>query len=423
MQKIEVELVSEGDKEMHYIRARSQSPESNGELSPRLQQQAKKRLAITAAVFVSVIVLCALGGLIYQEAGNPFGPVNQTNPDLTPFEERSPDGIVLAIMFSGVVLVLLFYAALFSSPFRKRLVAALEDTTVQQIKIEEGYTLECWARDEPRQEPEQSCSEAILKALGKLPFAFATFPQWLLVYAVVCGLLVVGFGAMGFFLMTGIASMPKRDDTPAWTEVSWQVINGVFTTLALWRHPQRIRFAALLFKGDYRLNQSQRGEGTGPEDHERYAVLLFLTEARARTVCIIRNLNCFFQYIVCIFMWGYLPRCWEEERRLNRDCQSRPGWAVPVFLVLAMGCDIVSNVITEAGKKELHRLYKVTEKLPSGVTVEDGEAEALTPHRNSFKRETRDSNRAKSYDSTDGSPFLGPDAYPVESEVPEPKLS
>merc|ERR1712224_600572 len=55
------------------------------------------------------------------------------------------------------------------------------------------------------------------------------------------------------------------------------------------------------------------------------------------------NICC--QYLVCFFMWAWLPRCLQEERNLKIDCKSRPPWGVPVFLVMGMGTDIASNAI------------------------------------------------------------------------------
>eukprot|EP01065_Artemidia_motanka_P009550 TRINITY_DN1489_c0_g2_i2.p1 TRINITY_DN1489_c0_g2~~TRINITY_DN1489_c0_g2_i2.p1 ORF type:complete len:453 (+),score=67.54 TRINITY_DN1489_c0_g2_i2:77-1360(+) len=321
----------------------------------------KDKLVFGCATVALVMVAAMIVALIYLDQQDPFQSVG-TNITL---EKRAPDGVLLAFLSVGCILTMFAFAVFVSSAWRHLVQAALEDTMRRQHRLQNGVIFTCRRRPTPKEDrsDQDPCSVKLRRLARQVYSSLLLLPVWLNVVLAVLALLVVGFGALGFMLMVGMAHMPRERDDPAWTEVSWQVICACFTAVALWRHPQRLSFLLNLIRQRY-TQPGQCGEGDGPDDG-RYAALLFLEVKEAWVLCVLRNGNCFFQYIVCVFMWGWLPRCWEEERLLFRDCESRPGWAVPVFLVLSMGCDIAQGVFKGKAEKSLCRMYVIGEYDPN----------------------------------------------------------
>eukprot|EP01062_Namystynia_karyoxenos_P008255 TRINITY_DN128_c1_g1_i2.p1 TRINITY_DN128_c1_g1~~TRINITY_DN128_c1_g1_i2.p1 ORF type:complete len:436 (+),score=123.41 TRINITY_DN128_c1_g1_i2:64-1371(+) len=329
-------------------------------------------LVMTAAMILALIIV---------DQREAFDDYNST--EAVVLKKRHPDGYVLLFMGGAVALLLFVFNVAYMERFRHHFKYALEDTLKRHSELTEGYYFACNRytasnREEPA--PPAPLKERARLLAWTLWANLVQLPPYVNFVLVVLALLVVGFGALGFMLMVRMAHMPDKKDDPAWTEVAWQVICAVFTLVAVYRHPMRARFLGTLVSRRYLLPEF-RGEGTGPELRGRYAALLFLTVKDAWILCGLRHANCIFQYIVCIFMWGWLPRCWEEERQLYQDCKSRPPWAVPLFLVLSMGSDIAANVFKGKKIDELKRDFEVVklhpgeyERQKSAATLRDQDA-------------------------------------------------
>eukprot|EP01062_Namystynia_karyoxenos_P064343 TRINITY_DN5728_c0_g1_i1.p1 TRINITY_DN5728_c0_g1~~TRINITY_DN5728_c0_g1_i1.p1 ORF type:complete len:593 (+),score=131.10 TRINITY_DN5728_c0_g1_i1:93-1781(+) len=299
-------------------------------------------LFITTAMVVGLIYITTGEELIVLPDGTVEAPVLNDTIHLT---ARAPDGPLLGYLFAGCMLLMFCFNVLFMDRFLPCVNSILEDTMKRRYEQNIGYLFACNKRvvpirdDDIKESTELKCSAKLRDAWDSL----MRLPLWANILLGFIALNVVGWGALGFMLMVGMANMPRHRDNPAWIEVSWQVINGIFTLLALYRQPMRLRFLFTLTGKSY-LDPTRRGIGTGPDSHGRYAPLLWMEVKDAWIMCIMRNCNCIFQYCVCIFMWGWLPACWEEELELFQDCTSRPAWGTPLFLVLSMGSDIAAGV-------------------------------------------------------------------------------
>lgn len=158
---------------------------------------------------------------------------------------------------------------------------------------------------------------------------------------VVFAIATVGIGAMGAFLTIRIVSMPDPDTDYLWIEYSWQSINVIFSLLAVYKGPGRIRLAYHILRHDW----EEEIDGT-----VRSLVMpgVLLTRTQVIIITSLRMTNIVCQYVVSFFMWAWLPRCLQEERELKAECKTRPAWGVPVFLVLGMLTDIVANATLSA---------------------------------------------------------------------------
>jgi hypothetical protein len=158
---------------------------------------------------------------------------------------------------------------------------------------------------------------------------------------VIFAIATVGVGAMGAFLTIKIANMPDPDDNPLWIELSWQLINGIFTVIAVWKGPQRMSLLYHWLRKDWL--HFVDGE---------FRSLLFpgvlATHRQVGHIALLRMTNVVCQYLVSFFMWAWLPRCLQEETEQKTDCKSRPAWGVPLFMVMGMGTDITSNILLSA---------------------------------------------------------------------------
>merc|ERR1712066_350248 len=163
-------------------------------------------------------------------------------------------------------------------------------------------------------------------------------PTNIAVFNVLFAVATVGIGAVGMFLMLALVHMPDRGTDQLWIEISWQSINTIFTILAIWKGPGRVKLMYHLLRHDYEQNV----------DGDSKSLMMpgvLLARQQVLTIATMRLVNIGCQYIVSFFMWAWLPRCLQEEIKLKAKCDIRPPWGVPVFLVLGMGTDIASNAI------------------------------------------------------------------------------
>ena len=165
-------------------------------------------------------------------------------------------------------------------------------------------------------------------------FAWTTFVRWLessrLHQATFVWLvLVIVDGAILFMCMTGMLQLELTDDElKIWTEQTSQIMNVLFTGMALWNHflfpwPGGRLWLALYycFAGPSYLHDLRRSRGEKLLGNGTLAAVLFLL-----------NLNCFAQYPMFFYMWSYGP-------------DTRPMLGVVVPLVSSLGSGIGAAVV------------------------------------------------------------------------------
>ncbi|KAF1794732.1 Protein of unknown function DUF2985 [Phytophthora cactorum] len=173
----------------------------------------------------------------------------------------------------------------------------------------------------------------------------------------------------------GVLDVGDKDVQDDWAEVASQVLNGVFTWMAITDQPSyiyrlvmtsrvlkasrtesNIQAAQYLSKhfpenfqsnfgsleaqcgSDANVNSSIRAEKLGCMG----SILFLRSDAKyLQTGYIFLNCGCFFQYVMSGFMWGY-------------DASSRPGFVLPALLPPIALCNVV-------GQYRLYQLKKRTE--------------------------------------------------------------
>ncbi|GMF52270.1 unnamed protein product [Phytophthora fragariaefolia] len=198
-------------------------------------------------------------------------------------------------------------------------------------------------------------------------------------YNVVLYAVIVASGAILFMVMVGMVTVGggDKDVKDDWVEVNSQILNGVFTWMAITNHPfflyrlaktlqvlgirrwewvpamdTRVRAARYLSRHfplvfvDSEVIHNHKVElaeaqdaGAGADDSEAY-LLADMEEAEhvdeiayvrsdaehLRNTFVMLNWNCLFQYPITAVMWAY-----------NSD--TRPGFVVGVFLPLSFMCN------------------------------------------------------------------------------------
>jgi hypothetical protein len=177
---------------------------------------------------------------------------------------------------------------------------------------------------------------AKLFSMGK--HTIGAMPPYLGILCVFFAIATLGIGAMGSMLTIKMADMPDPDDNPLWMERCWQMINVIFVVVAIWKGPQRVVLMYHWLRKDW----------VHEIDGVSRSLLMpgvLLSHVQVGYVAWLRVANILCQYIVCFFMWAWLPRCLQEQKEQKKDCTSRPAWGIPVFLVLGILTDVSSNVL------------------------------------------------------------------------------
>uniref|UniRef100_H3GYG2 Uncharacterized protein n=1 Tax=Phytophthora ramorum TaxID=164328 RepID=H3GYG2_PHYRM len=193
---------------------------------------------------------------------------------------------------------------------------------------------------------------------------------WIAYNVVLYGVIVVS-GAILFMVMVGMVSVGDKDVKDDWIEVNSQILNGVFTWMALTNHPFFLYRLVMTLRvlGIRRRNwvatRDQRGHAARYLSH--HFPLVFVdtkvaidhkvttTEAQddgevylladkedveavddvayvrgdaenLRNTFVMLNWNCLFQYPITAVMWAY-------------TADSRPGFVIGVFLPLSFLCN------------------------------------------------------------------------------------
>lgn len=136
-------------------------------------------------------------------------------------------------------------------------------------------------------------------------------------------------GAILFMVMVGMlnAVLKKKSDRDLWFEISNQILNALFTLMALYNHPIRILHLVYLIRYNptdiIKLRRSYCKDGLR-KPHEWAHILV---------VVLLLHLNCIAQYCLCGLNWGY--------RRSDR-----PAFGVAITLLVSFGAAAAAGIYT-----------------------------------------------------------------------------
>ncbi|KAI0497281.1 hypothetical protein KFK09_020504 [Dendrobium nobile] len=143
-------------------------------------------------------------------------------------------------------------------------------------------------------------------------------------------LLFVAAGLILLFLvMTGIlnGAIPSSSRRKDWTEVINQVLNALFTIMALYEHPKFIHQLVLLLRwrpdDQIELRKIYTKNGV-PKPHERAHMMI---------VVILLHITCFAQYAYCGLYWGYTR-------------STRPDWAEDLVIAIGIAAPVTAVIYT-----------------------------------------------------------------------------
>ena len=143
-------------------------------------------------------------------------------------------------------------------------------------------------------------------------------------------------GAILFMVMVGMLNhvLPKKSDRDLWFEISNQILNALFTLMALYNHPRRCLHLVYLIRYNPSdvLKLRQRYCKYGVRKPHEWAHIL--------VVVMLLQLNCIAQYCLAGLNWGY--------RRANR-----PAIGVAITLLVSFGAAAAAgiyNTLSPLGK-------------------------------------------------------------------------
>lgn len=143
-------------------------------------------------------------------------------------------------------------------------------------------------------------------------------------------------GAILFMVMVGMLNkvLPRKSDRDLWFEISNQILNALFTLMALYNHPTRFLhlFYLIRYQPSDILTLREKYCKDGLRKPHEWAHIL--------VVVLLLHLNCFAQYALCGLNWGY--------RRANR-----PALGVGITLFLSFGAAAAAgiyNTLSPLGK-------------------------------------------------------------------------
>lgn len=209
-------------------------------------------------------------------------------------------------------------------------------------------------------------------------------------------------GAILFMVMVGMlnAVLPKKSDRDLWFEISNQILNALFTLMALYNHPTRILHLVYLIRYrpsdiiKLREKYCKNGQRKPHEWAHIWVMVLLL------------QLNCIAQYALCGLNWGY--------RRANR-----PAIGVAITLLLSFGAAAVAgiyNTLSPLGKDyfpegdELEKL-DVHDDLLEKIERAESAGHSSSNHPAVFKLHNpkyKMLEKSKSFASKEGRPLTDP---------------
>lgn len=176
------------------------------------------------------------------------------------------------------------------------------------------------------------------KIIWMVKHTVVAMPALMAGLGIVVAVVVCGAGALGFSLSIGLFQMPNTDDDQLVIECCWQTLNFVFTVVAIFKGPGRIRVCYHLWRHDY----EEVIDGI-PRSLMIPGVLMARREVV--TIATLRLVNFLAQYVINYFMWAWLPQCYGEVQERKAQCASRVPIVVPIFVVVGACSDIASNIL------------------------------------------------------------------------------
>lgn len=188
-------------------------------------------------------------------------------------------------------------------------------------------------------------------------------------------------GAILFLVMTGMLNsvLPEKSERNAWFEINNQILNALFTLMALYQHPKRIYHLVLLLRWkpkDVSLLRKMYSKNGTYKSHEWAHIMV---------VIFLLHLNCFAQYALCGLNLGYKR-------------SERPAVGVGVCLSVAIAAPAIAGVyciVSPLGKE-----YEVDHEAQDHVLT-NGTSWSSHSMMKSFKRTfsfaSRDGQRISEY--------------------------
>eukprot|EP01012_Entosiphon_sulcatum_P008879 TRINITY_DN14887_c0_g1_i1.p1 TRINITY_DN14887_c0_g1~~TRINITY_DN14887_c0_g1_i1.p1 ORF type:complete len:413 (+),score=64.94 TRINITY_DN14887_c0_g1_i1:44-1240(+) len=195
------------------------------------------------------------------------------------------------------------------------LLAVFTPIFVASILVAKAWEL---ARNETSETSEEEEPTSKIAKLGNW------LVRWRHMMLVSMALVVVICGALLFFAMINVLKLKNETEKIAFIEVNSQILNAVFTILALSNQPARILDTFYFFANAVRRLHKR---------HAWYQPESFPEQRRQlATVLLLLQLNCIFQYLMDLAMWG-----WPHP--------SRPTWMVYLFLPLGMLTGMLAGIL------------------------------------------------------------------------------
>lgn len=142
-------------------------------------------------------------------------------------------------------------------------------------------------------------------------------------------LFVAGGLILLFLVMTGIlnGAIPSSSRRKDWSEIINQILNALFTIMALYEHPKFFHQLVLLLRwragDDIELRKIYTKNGV-PKPNERTHMMI---------VVLLLHITCFSQYVLCGLYWGYTRT-------------TRPDWAENLVIATGIVAPIIAVIYT-----------------------------------------------------------------------------
>ncbi|XP_020578912.1 uncharacterized protein LOC110023712 [Phalaenopsis equestris] len=182
----------------------------------------------------------------------------------------------------------------------------------------------------------------------KWSFLWNSFKQWIKGPEHIALFIWLLFVAAGIFLlflvMTGILNeaIPSKKQRDNWSEIINQILNALFTMMALYEHPKFFHHLFLLLRwipGEEGVLRKVYCKNGAPKRNERIHMLV---------VVLLLHITCFSQYALCGLYWGFTSA-------------TRPDWAENLSIAVGIAAPIMAVLYTIYSP-----LGRVNDEIPLG---------------------------------------------------------
>lgn len=160
-----------------------------------------------------------------------------------------------------------------------------------------------------------------------------------------------------FLVMTGIlnGAIPSSSRRKDWEEIINQILNALFTMMALYEHPKFFHQLVLLLRwrpDDKIVLRKVYTKNGVPKPHERVHMMV---------VVILLHITCFAQYTLCGLYWGFTR-------------STRPDWAETASIAIGTAAPILAILYTIYSP-----LHRTNDEPPAGLELQDQQSEPVEP--------------------------------------------